>query len=79
MDRTVPDGPCGCLEKQVKEPLQNPGLDNELASRVARMGSSPKIRPLEDAIVQMGRLYESIEAIDEPVSESSLPAWMMTA
>lgn len=52
---------------------------DELTSRVARMGNSPKIRPLKDVIVQMGRLYESIEAIAEPARAPSLPEWMISA
>lgn len=51
----------------------------ELTSRVARMGNSPKIRPLKDVIVQMGRLYESVEATAEPALTSPLPEWMISA
>lgn len=51
----------------------------ELTSRVARMGDGPKIQPLKDVIVQMGRLYESVEATPEPVRGSTLPPWMETA
>lgn len=51
----------------------------ELTSRVARMGNSPKIRPLKDVIIQMGRLYESVEATAEPALASTLPEWMISA
>lgn len=51
----------------------------ELTSRVARMGNNPKIRPLKDVIVQMGRLYESVEATAEPDRAPSLPEWMISA
>ena len=52
---------------------------DELTSRVGRLGNNPKIRPLKDIIVQMGRLYESVEAAAEPDRTSSLPAWMISA
>lgn len=52
---------------------------DELTSRVARMGNSPKIRPLKDVIIQMGRLYESVEATAEPARAPSLPEWMISA
>lgn len=52
---------------------------DELTSRVARMGNNPKIRPLKDVIVQMGRLYESVEATAEPDCASLLPSWMISA
>ncbi len=51
----------------------------ELTSRVARLGNNPKIRPLKDVIVQMGRLYESVEATAEPDHTPSLPEWMISA
>ncbi|MGZ2225254.1 type II toxin-antitoxin system RelE family toxin [Glutamicibacter nicotianae] len=52
---------------------------DELTSRVARMGNNPKIRPLKDVIVQMGRLCESVEATAEPDRTSPLPEWMISA
>ena len=52
---------------------------DELTSRVARMGDDPKIRPLKDVIIQMGRLYKSVEATAEPSRTPSLPEWMETA
>ncbi|PJJ45833.1 mRNA interferase RelE/StbE [Glutamicibacter mysorens] len=52
---------------------------DELTSRVARMGNNPKIRPLKDVIVQMGRLYESVEATAGPDRTSPLPEWMISA
>ena len=52
---------------------------DELTSRVARLGNSPKIQPLKDVIIQMGRLYESFEAEAEPAHISSLPEWMISA
>lgn len=52
---------------------------DELTSRVARMGNNPNIRPLKDVIVQMGRLYESVEATAEPDRASTLPEWMISA
>lgn len=52
---------------------------DELTSRVGRLSNNPKIRPLKDVIVQMGRLYESVEAAAEPDRTSSLPAWMISA
>lgn len=52
---------------------------DELTSRVARMGNSPKIRPLKDVIIQMCRLYESVEATAEPARAPSLPEWMISA
>lgn len=52
---------------------------DELTSRVARMGNNPKIRPLKDVIVQMGRLYESVDAKAEPDRAPSLPEWMISA
>ncbi len=52
---------------------------DELTSRVGRLGNNPKIRPLKDVIVQMGRLYESVEAAAEPDRASSLPEWMISA
>ncbi|MER8025906.1 type II toxin-antitoxin system RelE family toxin [Glutamicibacter protophormiae] len=52
---------------------------DELTSRVARMGNSPKIRPLKDVIIQMGRLYESVETTAEPARAPSLPEWMISA
>lgn len=52
---------------------------DELTSRVARMGNSPKNRPLKDVIIQMGRLYESVEATAEPARAPSLPEWMISA
>lgn len=52
---------------------------DELTSRVARLGHSPKIRPLKDVIVQMGRLYESVDATAEPDRASTLPEWMISA
>lgn len=51
----------------------------ELTSRIARMSDDPKIRPLKDVIIQMGRLYESVEATAEPSREPVLPEWMETA
>lgn len=52
---------------------------DELTSRVARMGDNPKIQSLKDVIVQMGRLYASVEATAEPLKASMLPEWMQTA
>ncbi|UXN32666.1 type II toxin-antitoxin system RelE/ParE family toxin [Glutamicibacter sp. M10] len=52
---------------------------DELTSRVARLGNSPKIRPLKDVIIQMGRLYDSVEATAEPDHTSALPEWMISA
>ncbi|MEG2579128.1 MAG: hypothetical protein RSA54_15495, partial [Glutamicibacter sp.] len=52
---------------------------DELTSRVARMGDDPKIQSLKDVIVQMGRLYESVEATPEPARGSVLPEWMEAA
>ncbi|WP_426735420.1 type II toxin-antitoxin system RelE family toxin [Glutamicibacter sp. 2E12] len=52
---------------------------DELTSRVARMGDDPKIQSLKDVIVQMGRLYESVEAQPEPARGSVLPEWMEAA
>lgn len=52
---------------------------DELTSRVARMGNTPKIRPLKEVIIQMGRLYESVEATAEPARAPSLPEWMISA
>lgn len=54
-------------------------LTRRRPSRVARLGNNPKIRPLKDVIVQMGRLYESVEATAEPDRTCSLPAWMISA
>lgn len=51
----------------------------ELNSRVARMGDDPKIQPLKDVIVQMGRLYESFDATAEPSRNPALPEWMKAA
>lgn len=52
---------------------------DELTSRVTRMGNNPKIRPLKDVIIQMGRLYDSVEATAEPDHTSALPEWMVSA
>lgn len=52
---------------------------DELTSRVARMGDDPKIQPLKDVIIQMGRLYESVEATAEPSRTPRIPGWMETA
>ncbi|UXN32700.1 hypothetical protein [Glutamicibacter sp. M10] len=43
------------------------------------MGNNPKIRSLKDVIVQMGRLYDSVEATAEPDHTPSLPEWMISA
>ncbi|GAA1416018.1 hypothetical protein AUR04nite_29770 [Glutamicibacter uratoxydans] len=51
----------------------------ELVSRVERIGNDPKLRPLAEVLHEMGRLYETVEANTEPVRESSLPLWMITA
>lgn len=52
---------------------------DELTARVARMGDDPKIQSLKDVIIQMGRLYESVEATPEPARGSNLPEWLETA
>lgn len=51
----------------------------ELTARIARMGDSPEIRPLSDVITQMGRLYTSIEATEEPPRNPAIPEWLATA
>lgn len=54
-------------------------VHDELTRRVARMGDDPRVQPLKDVIVQMGTLYESIEATPEPQQGTGLPEWMETA
>lgn len=51
----------------------------ELKARIARIGDDPKLQPLKDVIVQMGRLYQSVEAAAEPSRETSVPDWLATA
>ena len=51
----------------------------ELKARVTRIGDDPTLQPLKDVIMQMGRLYQSVEAAAEPSRESSLPDWLQTA
>ena len=54
-------------------------LTRRRPSGVARLGNNPKIRSLKDVIVQMGRLYDSVEATAEPDHTPSLPEWMISA
>ena len=54
-------------------------VHKELTARVTRMGDDPKIQSLKDVIIQMGRLYETVEPTPEPARGSVLPEWMEAA